>query len=232
MRFVILSLFPGYFTGPFTETMIGRAKGSGLIEIDLVDIRDFAEGKHRRVDDRPYGGGPGMVMMPGPVTQAIRKVRTPKSHVIYFSPQGSPLTASKCKELAEHEELILLCGHYEGVDQRAIDAEIDEEISIGDYVLSNGCAAAIVCVDAVSRFIPGFLGHEEAAAQDTFEEGLFDWPHYTRPEEFEGKRVPEVLLSGNHQKIEAWRRNQALQKTQRVRPDMVHCGINKNVTAE
>ncbi|ADI38066.1 trNA (guanine-N(1)-)-methyltransferase [Waddlia chondrophila 2032/99] len=220
MRMDILSLFPDYFKGPFDESMIRRAIDAGILDIRLVDIRDFAEGKHRRVDDRPYGGGPGMIMMPEPAVQAIRSVRQPEAKVIYLTPQGKPLNAAKCRELAEESHLIFLCGHYEGIDERVIDIEVDEEISIGDYVLTNGCAAAIVCVDAIARFVPGVIGHESAADEDSFENGLLDCPHYTRPEVFESLSVPEVLLSGNHKKISLWRREKALEKTQRIRPDM------------
>lgn len=217
----ILSLFPEYFRGPFDVSMLMRAREKGLLEIRHVDIRDFAEGKHKKVDDRPFGGGPGMVLCPKPIAAAIRSVKRPTSKVIYLSPQGTPLTAAKCKELAQAEHLVLLCGHYEGVDERVLQTEIDEEISIGDYVLTNGCAAAIVLVDAVSRFIPGVIGHPEAAAEDSFQEGIFDAPHYTRPEEFEGMRVPPVLQGGNHEEIRKWRKAEAIKKTARVRPDLV-----------
>lgn len=205
MRFDILSLFPDYFKGPFDVSMLRRAKSRGLLEIGLLDIRNFAEGKHRRVDDRPYGGGPGMVMMPGPIVQAIRSVRTSASRVLYLSPKGRPLQASHCQTLATYSHLILLCGHYEGIDERALK-EVDEEISIGDYVLTSGCPAAVVLLDAVARFIPGVIGHQEAAFQDSFQEGVLEAPHYTRPEEFEGVSVPAVLRSGNHSKIEKWRK--------------------------
>lgn len=220
----ILSLFPGYFKGPFDESIIGRAQRNGIVEIGLIDIRDYAEDKHRTVDDRPYGGGPGMVMMAEPVTKAIRAAKAsvqPESRrVIYLSPQGVPLSAKKCRELAAYGQLILLCGHYEGVDERVIEAEVDEEISIGDYVLTNGCVAAIVLTDAVLRFVPGVIGHDDAANEDTFEKSGFDWPHYTRPEEFKGRRVPPVLLSGHHEKIMQWRTEQANAKMRRVRPDL------------
>lgn len=224
MRVDILSLFPAYFVGPFQESMIGRARAKGLIDLQLVDLREFAEGKHRTTDDRVYGGGPGMVLKPEPVAHAIRSVRAngagKRSRVIYLSPQGTPLTAQRCRELADYEQLILLCGHYEGVDQRALDAEVDEEICIGDYVLTNGCLASIVLVDAVIRFIPGVIGHEDAAREDSFEEGLLDCAHYTRPEVWEGKTVPPVLLGGNHAAIAQWRREQSLRKTAQVRPDL------------
>lgn len=221
MKIDILSLFPDYFKGPFDESIIAQARKKGILDIQLIDIRDFADNKYRRVDDRPYGGGPGMVLMPQPVVQAIRSVRQPKAHVVYLSPQGPLLTAKKSRQLAQYEHLILLCGHYEGVDERALESEIDEEISIGDYVLTNGCLAAIVLVDSVVRFVPGVLGHESAADEDSFEKGMLDCPHYTRPEVFEDKAVPEVLLSGNHKKIAEWREKEALKKTQRVRPDLL-----------
>jgi tRNA (guanine37-N1)-methyltransferase len=221
MQIDILSLFPQYFEGPFGVSIIKRAIEKGLVHIDCTDIRDFAEGKHRRVDERPYGGGPGMLLMAGPVSRAIRSKKRRDSHVIYLSPQGKKLTSSLCAELACKPHLIVVCGHYEGLDERVIDHEIDEEISIGDYVLTNGCAAALVLIDATLRFIPHVLGHEEAAAKDTFQEGILEGPSYTRPEEFEGRRVPEVLMSGNHKEIEKWRRQKGLEKTQRIRPDLL-----------
>lgn len=220
MRFDILSLFPDYFQGPFDESMIKQARKKGILDIRLIDIRNYADNKWRKVDDRPYGGGPGMVLMAEPVSKAIRSVKEPGSRVIYLSPQGMPLNAAKCRELAAYPHLILLAGHYEGIDQRVIDSEVDEEISIGDYVLTNGCLPAIVLVDAVSRFVPGMIGDERAAAQDSFEEGIFDYPHYTRPEVFEGVAVPDTLVSGNHKEIEKWRKAAALEKTKRVRPDL------------
>lgn len=161
-----------------------------------------------------------MVLMAPPVAKAIRSVRSPQARVVYLSPQGKILTAAKCRELAACEHLVLLCGHYEGVDERVLESDVDEEISIGDYVLTNGCLAAIVLVDAVVRFVPGVLGHELAACEDSFEKGILDCPHYTRPEVFENRQVPEVLLSGNHQKIAEWRREAALKKTRLVRPDL------------
>jgi tRNA (guanine37-N1)-methyltransferase len=221
MEIDILSLFPAYFRGPFDVSMLMRARENGHLEIRYVDIRDFAVNKHRRVDDRPFGGGPGMVLCPEPVAGAIRSVRKPNSHVVYLSPQGSLLNAAKCGELAKKEHLILLCGHYEGVDERVIAAEVDEEISIGDYVLTNGCAAAIVLVDAVSRFIPGVIGHPDAVQEDSFQDGIFDAPHYTRPEVYEGMEVPHVLREGNHAEIRKWRKKEAMKKTCRVRPDLV-----------
>lgn len=227
MRVDILSLFPAYFSGPFSQSLIKRAIANGLLEIVLHDIRDHASGRHSQVDDRPYGGGPGMVLMPEPVSKAINaadQACKATAKKIYLSPQGSLLTAEKCQQLACEEQLILLCGHYEGIDQRVIDSEIDEEISIGDYVLSNGCPAAIVLVDAMARFIEGMIGNQEATEQDSFSprvEGIFDWPHYTRPCNFEGMDVPEVLRSGHHEEIQKWRMQEARKKTQKVRPDLL-----------
>lgn len=202
--------------------MIGKAVEKGVIEVNLVDIRDFATGKHRQVDDRPYGGGPGMVMMPDPVVRAVESVKTDQSHTIYLTPQGKPLSASRCENFASYDHLIILCGHYEGIDQRAIDIAVDEEVSIGDYVLTSGGPAAVVFLDAVSRFVPGVLGHQESAGQDSFHgwEGL-EGATYTRPRVYREMEVPPVLVEGDHQKIKEWREDQAQQKTLRVRPDLV-----------
>lgn len=221
MRIDILSLFPGYFQGPFDESIIKRAKQKGLVEINLINIRDFASADNGRVDDRPYGGGPGMVMKAQPVADAIHHVCTADAHVIYLSPQGELLTAALCRQLAQKSHLVLLCGHYEGIDQRVLDSEVQQVISIGDYVLTNGCLAAIVLVDATLRFLPDVLGHPLAAAEDSFEQQRLECPQYTRPENFNGQVVPSVLLSGNHQKIADWREKEALKKTIEVRPDLL-----------
>jgi tRNA (guanine37-N1)-methyltransferase len=216
----ILSLFPDYFSGPFDESILKRAREKGLLTIRHVQIRDFALDRHRKVDDRPYGGGPGMVLKPEPAVAAIRSVRRPDSHVICLSAQGALLTAEKCRSLAQLPHLILLCGHYEGIDERVIEQEVDEEISIGDYVLTNGALAAIVLIDAMVRFIPNVLGHPEAADKDSFENGLLECPHYTRPEIFEGKKVPAELQNGDHQEIAKWKKKMALKKTCQMRPDL------------
>ncbi len=221
MEIDILSLFPEYFEGPFGVSMIKRAREKGLLDLRLTDIRQFAEGKHAKVDDRPYGGGPGMVLMPEPLCSAIRSVRKESSRVIYLTPQGTPLNAKKCEELAKCSHIVLICGHYEGVDERVLEREVDEEISIGDYVLTSGCAAAVVVVDATVRFIPGVLGHEESAKSDSFQQGILEGPVYTRPEVFEGLEVPPVLLSGNHAEIARWQREKALEKTRKRRPDLL-----------
>lgn len=227
MHIDILSLFPGYFQSPLNESILKRAIQRGLLEINLVDIRDFADNKHRKVDDRPYGGGPGMVMMPEPLCAAIGSVKAPDKKLIYLSPQGKVLTAAKCRELALCPQIVLICGHYEGIDQRVLETEEIEEISIGDYVLMSGCAAGIVFIEAVARFIPDVLGNDQTTSEESFEADangmrLLDCPHYTRPEIFRGISVPEVLRNGNHQEIAKWRKAQAMEKTLRVRPDLLN----------
>lgn len=227
MIFDILSLFPEYFTTPFNVSMIKRAIERGLVKINLVDIRSFSKNRHQKADDRPFGGGPGMVMMPQPTLDAIRAHKGEDGRVIYLSPQGSKLNAKKCEELSKYSHLVLLCGHYEGVDERVMK-EVDEEISIGDYVLTNGCVAAIVLLDATIRFLPGVLGDELSALEDSFQaDGLLDTPHYTHPVEFEGERVPDVLLSGNHALIDKWRCRMKVDKTKRIRPDLYEQYITK-----
>jgi len=222
MEIELLSLFPGYFESPFRESILGRAIKKELLQVNLVDIRDYTEDKHRRVDDRPYGGGPGMVMMPGPVANAIRARKKERSTVVYLAPEGEPFNAALAKEFAGLDHLILLSGHYEGIDQRVIDLEVDRKVSVGDFVLTSGCAAALIVLDALVRFIPGALGDAASSEEDSFEgDGWLDCPHYTRPEVFEGHAVPEVLKSGDHALIKAWRREQARQKTLRYRPDLM-----------
>jgi tRNA (guanine37-N1)-methyltransferase len=208
----ILSLFPDYFRTPLEQSILKRAIEKGILQIELVNVRDFAPGRHHKVDDHPYGGGPGMVMMPGPVCDAIRSRKKEGSYVVFLSPQGSLLTASMCQRLAQKEHLILLCGHYRGVDERAIRKEVNEEISIGNYVLTSGAPAAMVLVDAVCRFVPGVLGNEESALRDSFQERPFEGPQYTRPEIYEEMRVPEELRSGHHERIREWQEKEALRK--------------------
>lgn len=213
MRIDILTLFPGMFTGPLTESILKRATDDGLLEINTHDIRAYAKDKHRTVDDKPYGGGAGMVMMAEPIVNCIEGViakakRKDAPHRIYLSAGGERLTQAKADDIAEREWLLLLCGHYEGVDQRVIDEWIDEEISIGDYVLTGGEIPAMVLIDTVARKIPGVLGKEASGDFDSFSaafDGKREHPHYTRPEDFRGMKVPDVLLSGNHKKIEEWR---------------------------
>ncbi len=224
MHFDILSLFPEYFQGPFSVSMIKRAIERKLISISLIDIRDFGEGKHKQVDDRPYGGGPGMVLSPGPVVRAIESVRKEeeeKPYVVCLSPQGKVLNHKVCKRLAEKKRIVLICGHYEGIDERVISQEVDEEISIGDYVLTNGCIAAIVLVDSVIRFVPKVLGNEASAREDSFEKReVFEGPQFTRPALFRGEKVPEVLISGDHKKIEEYRKKKGLEKRLKNREDL------------
>jgi tRNA (guanine37-N1)-methyltransferase len=221
MHIDVLSLFPDYIEGPLRESILKRAIQHNILSVASVDIRSFSSRNDGRVDDRPFGGGPGMVMMADPVVKAIRSRRTPQSRVIYLTPQGMPLSPKLARQLAQESHLILLCGHYEGIDQRAIETDVDQEVSIGDYVLTNGCLAALVVIDAVARFIPGVLGNASAAGEDSFEDGIFDCPHYTQPRVFEGHKVPEVLFSGNHDAIALWRRNQAMAKTVMCRPDLI-----------
>jgi len=222
MRITIITIFPGMLDGFLRESMMKRAVDQGAVQFDFVDPREFTTDVHRTVDDRPYGGGPGMVMKPDPLAAAIRSVHTANSRVIYLSPQGCPFTQSKAEMLATaSKHLILLCGHYEGVDERLIQRYVDEEISIGDYVLTNGALAATVVIDATVRLIPGVLGGEGATEAESFTTGLLDFPQYTRPEEFEGLTVPDILKSGDHGKIAAWRHEQALDRTRKRRPDLL-----------
>ncbi len=221
VRIDILTLFPAICEGAFSESIIARATERKLVTIKTVNIRDYATDKHRIVDDAPYGGGQGMVLKPEPIFAAAESVLTPNARIILLSPSGSAFTQSKAAALAKEEHLILISGHYEGVDHRVSEHLAHEEISIGDYVLTNGTLAAAVVVDAVVRLLPGVLGDEQSAADDSFAHGLLEHPQYTRPVEFRGYRVPEILLSGNHAAIEAWRKNQRVEKTRRVRPDLL-----------
>ena len=222
MIFDILTLFPEMFHSPLEGSIIGKAREEGLITINLFNIRDYAEGKHRVTDDSPYGGGKGMIMKPEPIIRGVEalQARKPQARVILMTPQGMPLRQEVVRSLARHARLIIICGRYEGVDER-VRAVVDEEISIGDYVLTGGELAALVLVDAVARMIPGVLGDEGASEDDSFSQGLLEYPHYTRPREFAGKKVPEVLISGDHQAIEQWRRKEALRRTCERRPDLI-----------
>jgi tRNA (guanine37-N1)-methyltransferase len=224
MRIDVISLFPEFVAQCAAFGVVGRAHERGLLSMHGWNPRDYAEGSYRRVDDRPFGGGPGMVMLIDPLRaslQAARAADPRPAHVVYLSPQGRPLTQARVRELAGMERLVLLCGRYEGVDERLIRAEVDEEISIGDYVLSGGELAAAVVVDAVARLRDGVLNDAESAEQDSFEAGLLDCPHYTRPVEHELGAVPEVLLSGNHAHIARWRRQQSLGRTWERRPELL-----------
>jgi len=224
MRFAVITLFPEMLDAVMDFGITGRAVDSGLIEIRAWNPRDYATDNHRTVDDRPYGGGPGMVMMMPPLCAAIRAAQNSLSgvtKVIHLTPQGRKLDQAGVMELASIENLVLLTGRYEGIDERVIKTEVNEEWSIGDYVLSGGELAAMVIIDAIARTLPGVLGHADSAREDSFCDGLLDYPHYTRPEEFEGQRVPEILLSGDHEKIRCWRLKQALGRTWLRRPDLL-----------
>lgn len=225
LKIDILTLFPEMFA-PLTQSILGRAVKESKLEIATHNIRDYSIDKHKKCDDTPCGGGAGMVMTAQPIFDAVKAVYKEGARRIYLSPKGKILTQEKAKELANEKHLILLCGHYEGVDQRALDLCIDEEISIGDYVLTGGELPAMVLVDSVARFIPGILGSDESAHTDSFSDGLLEYPQYTRPQVFEGLAVPEVLLGGNHAKIAEWRKEQQIEITKKQRPDL----FKKSVT--
>ena len=227
MRFDILTLFPAICAGPFGESILKRAQEQGLLEIGLHDIRDWCTDKHRRADDYPFGGGAGMVMKPEPVFSAVHAVRRPHSKVIFLTPQGKRFEQSDARRLADERHLVLLCGHYEGMDHRVVENLVDEELSIGDYILTNGAIAAVVLVDAISRLLPGVLGDAESSVHESFADGLLEAPQYTRPALFEGLAVPEILLGGNHGAIARWREEQALERTKTNRPDLYQAWQNR-----
>jgi tRNA (guanine37-N1)-methyltransferase len=217
----VLTLFPRMLEGFLTESILGRALENSLLTVRVHDLRAWTTDRHRTADDRPFGGGAGMVLRPEPVFAALEQLRTPDCRRIYLTPDGVPLSPAIAGELSRQEHIILLSGHYEGIDQRIRESVIDQEISIGDYVLTNGTLAAAVVIDALSRFIPGVLGEEKSLTHESFSGKLLDFPQYTRPAEFRGMSVPEVLLSGNHAEIEKWRQERSLEKTRKVRPDLL-----------
>ena len=219
MRFDVLTLFPEMFEA-MKQSIIGKAKEKQLIDINLINIRDFSKDKHKKVDDTPYGGGAGMVMQADVIYDAYKSIKDKNAKVIYMSPQGKVLNQKKVEELSKEGHLILLCGHYEGVDQRIIDKIVDEEISIGDYVLTGGEIPAMVLIDSVSRYVDGVLS-EGSTSEESFSHGILEYPQYTRPETFEGVKVPEILLSGHHENINKWRRCQALKNTYFKRPELL-----------
>ena len=219
MKFDILTLFTEMFV-PLEQSIIGRAVENNRIEINLTNIRDFSKDKHKKVDDTPYGGGKGMVIRPDVVYDAYESVKDENAKVIYMSPKGKVLNQEKVKALSKENHLIILCGHYEGIDQRVLDEIVDEEISIGDYVLTGGEIPAMVLVDSVSRYVEGVLS-EGSTSEESFSDGLLEYPQYTRPEEFRGKKVPEVLISGHHENIKRWRKEKSLEITKKNRPDLL-----------
>ena len=220
MRFDVLTLFPEMFDS-LKQSILGRAQEKKLIDINLVNIRDFSNNKHKKVDDTPYGGGAGMVMMPDVVDRAYNSIKTDNAKVIYMTPQGKTLNQEKVEQLSKEEHLIILCGHYEGIDQRILDKIVDEEISIGDYVLTGGEIPAMVLIDSVSRYVEGVL-KKDSIQEESFSNGLLEYPQYTRPEVFEGQKVPEVLLSGHHENIDKWRKEKSLEITKKKRPDLLN----------
>ena len=226
MKIDILTLFPEMFSS-LKESILGRAIENGAFELNLINIRDFSLDKHKKVDDYIFGGGDGMLMTPQPLYDAIMSVKTDASYVVYMSPKGSILNQSKVKHIANtYKHLIIVCGHYEGIDQRVIDLCIDEQISIGDYVLTGGEIPAMVLVDAVARYIPNVLGSETSAEDESFTDGYLEYPQYTRPREFMGLSVPDTLLSGNHKEIEKWKQDKKLEETQKFRPDLIKTNEN------
>ena len=221
MQIDVITIFPGMLDGFLGESMMKRATKLGAVNFRAINLRDFTFDRHRTTDDRPFGGGPGMVMKPEPLFLAVESVQTPASKVILMSPSGPTFNQAKALDLSREQHLVFICGHYEGVDERVREALVHEEISIGDYVLTNGVLAAAVAIDAVVRLIPGVLGGEGAAEQESFTTGLLEYPHYTRPAEFRGRKVPEILLNGDHAEIARWRDEQARQRTRERRPDLL-----------
>ena len=222
MRLDILTLFPGICSAPLQESILRRAQDRDLVRVNIVDLRDFTHDRHRTADDRPYGGGAGMVLKPEPLFEAVERLRTAVTKVVFLTPQGLPFTQALARRYAQCEHLLLVCGHYEGIDERAREMLIDEEICIGDYVLTNGAVAAAVVADAVIRLVPGVLGCPESAEDESFgPDRLLEYPQYTRPAEYRGLRVPEILLSGDHGRIAAWRQAQKISRTAVRRPDLL-----------
>ncbi len=222
LRIDIITIFPKMFPGVLDESIMKRAQAKKLVDFRVHDLRDFSKDPHRKVDDRPFGGGPGMVMTPQPLVDAVKKIRgRRKAKVIYMCPGGTVFSQLKAKALAKEKNLILICGHYEGIDERVREMVVDESISIGDYVLTGGELPAMVVVDAVARLIPGVLGKEASLEDESFEHGLLEYPQYTRPADFCGKKTPPVLLSGNHLAVKEWRNEQAVARTKKFRPDLI-----------
>ena len=221
MKIDVLTLFPAMFAGPLDESIVKRARESGLLDLSIHQLRDFTHDRHRTVDDRPFGGGPGMLLKPEPIFEAVESIAREGTWVILMSPQGRPFTQAAARELAQRDDLLIVTGHYEGFDERVREKLANDELSIGDYVLTNGALPAMVVVDAVTRLLPGVLGDDESAKDESFSTGLLEYPQYTRPAEFRGMRVPDVLLSGNHAEIARWRASQAELRTKVRRPDLL-----------
>ena len=220
MKIDVLTLFPAMFAGPLDESIVKRARAEGLLDLTIHNLRDYSHDRHRTVDDKPFGGGPGMLLKPEPIFEAVEKLSREKTRLILLTPAGRKFNHSIARELARQEHLLLVCGSYEGFDERVREALADDELSIGDYVLTNGALPAMVIIDAVTRLLPGALGDDQSAHDESFSCGLLEYPQYTRPAEFRGMKVPEVLLSGNHAQIERWRLEQAKKRTKERRPDL------------
>lgn len=233
MKIDVLTLFPAMFAGPLDESIIKRARQKGLLDLKIHDLRNWTHDRHRTVDDRPFGGGPGMLLKPEPLFEAVETLKSGEGRagmkVILFSPGGRKFTQSIARELAQEKDLLLVTGHYEGFDERVREGLVDDELSIGDYVLTNGALPAMVVIDAVTRLLPGVLGDDESSHDESFSHGLLEYPQYTRPAEFRGMKAPDVLVSGNHAEIEKWRREQAALRTKERRPDLLKQDTSKNL---
>jgi tRNA (guanine37-N1)-methyltransferase len=222
LKFDVITIFPKMFDGIVNESIVKRAQEKKKVAIAIHDLRDWTHDVHRKVDDRPFGGGPGMVMMPGPIFDAVKTIKARRAaHVVMTCAGGTTFTQAKARQLSKKKNIIFICGHYEGIDERVREELVDESLSIGDYVLTGGELPAMVMIDAVSRLLPGVLGKAASLDSESFEDGLLEYPQYTRPADFKGKKVPQVLLSGNHKDILAWRKAQALKRTQKTRPDLI-----------
>ena len=229
MKIDVLTIYPGMFPGPLDESIVKRARESGKLQLGFSDLRDYTHDRHRTVDDRPFGGGPGMLMKPEPLFEAVDNLRGKKTRVILTSPVGRPFRQEIAKQMSNEDHLILVCGSFEGFDERVREHLADDEISIGDYVLTNGALPAMVIIDAITRLLPGALGDDESSQDESFSDGLLEYPQYTRPAEFKGMKVPEVLQSGDHGAIEQWRREQARLRTEQRRPDLLkNKSLNEN----
>ncbi|HWH69098.1 MAG TPA: tRNA (guanosine(37)-N1)-methyltransferase TrmD [Candidatus Sulfotelmatobacter sp.] len=224
MKIDVLTLFPAMFAGPLDESIIMRARRAGLLTLAIHNLRDYAHDRHKTVDDRPFGGGPGMLLKPEPIFEAVKALAREQTRVILLSPSGRPFTQAIARELAQQEDLLLVTGHYEGFDERVREQLADDELSIGDYVLTNGALPAMVVIDTVTRLLPGVLGDDQSSHEESFSQGLLEYPQYTRPADFGGLKVPEVLLSGNHAQIAKWRAEQSQLRTKERRPDLLKDG--------
>ncbi len=232
MKIDVLTLFPEMFAGPLDVSMVGRARERGLLELRIHNLRDWTHDRHKTVDDRPFGGGPGMVLKPEPIFEAVESLAAPDTRVVLMTPAGRKFDQDLAAAMARQAHLLLLCASYEGVDERVVETLVDDEVSIGDYVLTNGGLPAMVVIDAVTRLIPGVLGDDESALDESFSHGLLEYPQYTRPAEYRGRKVPDILLSGHHADIAKWRAEQARERTRQRRPDLLSNELNEDSNRE